>query len=319
MLNHSRSISGRVFEVWRSPERFTKNPDLARLPSGRLLLIYSDTDGHFSKESQVLTLLASDDDGRTWTKHSEVDRRDVRQGGNRLITPRLSLLSDGRLAVIVDQDNHFHEDQPPGNLVYWSYDSGDTWEGPFETGIMGFEPDHISELPDGRLAVTSHLIRGDSQMFAIILSCSDDRGKTWYQAAEIAHDGQHYFCEGALLLLADGGLACVMRDNTNNGYPSWVAFSEDGGRNWSTPQMLSFAFHRPYAKQLPDGRTLVTGRNVNGGVGTYAWCGDLRTETGYQIGGPRYDFCADLNAEALVIHNKAATECRVLLAASRKL
>ena len=215
--------------------------------------------------------------------------------------------------MLVDQDNHFHEDQPPGNLIYWSRDGGDAWEGPLETGIMGFEPDQITELPDGRLAITSHLIRGDSQMFAVILSCSDDGGKTWYEEAEIAHDGRQYFCEGALLTLADGGLACVMRDNTNNGYPSRVAFSEDGGRNWSAPQMLPFAFHRPYAKQLPDGRTLVTGRNVNGGVGTYAWCGDLRAETGYQIGGPRYHFCAGLDAEAFVIHNKPDTECRYCL------
>ena len=80
-----------------------------------------------------------------------------------------------------------------GNLIYWSHDGGDAWEGPLETGIMGFEPDRITELPDGRLAVTSHLIRGDSQMFAIILSCSDDGGKTWYEEAEIAHDGRQYF------------------------------------------------------------------------------------------------------------------------------
>ncbi|HVB96423.1 MAG TPA: hypothetical protein VNG11_01695 [Chloroflexota bacterium] len=35
---------------------------------------------------------------------------------------------------------------------------------------------------------------------------------------------------------------------------------------------------------MPDGRTLVTFRNVNGGLGTYAWCGDLERELGYQIG-----------------------------------
>ena len=105
-----------------------RTPDLIRVASGRMFLIYSDTDGHFSRENQVLTLLASDD-GRTWCKHREVDRRDVRQGGDRFITPRLSGLSDGRLAVLVDQDNHFHEDQPPGNLIYWSRDGGDAWEG----------------------------------------------------------------------------------------------------------------------------------------------------------------------------------------------
>ena len=72
VLKHTRSVSDKVFEVWRSPGRFTKNPDLIRVASGRMLLIYSDTDGHFSRENQILTLLASDDDGRTWHKHREV-------------------------------------------------------------------------------------------------------------------------------------------------------------------------------------------------------------------------------------------------------
>ena len=58
---HPRSIAHKVFDIWRSPGRFTKNPDIIDLPTGRLLLIYSDTDAHWSQEDQVLTLLASDD------------------------------------------------------------------------------------------------------------------------------------------------------------------------------------------------------------------------------------------------------------------
>jgi len=317
MLKHTRSVSDKVFEIWRSPGRFTKNPDIVVLPSGRLLLIYSDTDGHWSRETQILTLLASDDQGKTWFKYREIAKHDLRKGEERLVTPRLSRLSDGRLVVLIDQDDygHFHEDQPPGILAFGSDDDGNTWSEAQDTGIMGFEPDRIIELPDGRLAVTSHLLRGDSQEFAVILSCSDDGGRTWYEAAEIAHDGYHRFCEGALVIL-DGGeeLACVMRENHFAGIPSFVAFSRDMGRTWSAPLMLPFFFHRPYAKQLPDGRVLVTGRNVNGGLGTYAWCGDLRAEAGtYQIGGPRREFAAELTPEALIIENKPAHECRYRL------
>ena len=68
---HPRSVAHKVFDVWRSPGRFTKNPDIIELPSGRLMLIYSDTDSHWSQVNQVLTLLASDDRGRTWFKHRE--------------------------------------------------------------------------------------------------------------------------------------------------------------------------------------------------------------------------------------------------------
>ena len=125
---HTRSIKDKVFVIWRSPGRFTKNPDVERLPTGRLLLIYSDNDAHWSLEEQILTLLASDDNGASWHKLAEVDRADVRLGDERLVTPRLSSVLDGRLAVVVDHNDfgHFHENQPPGNWIYWSTDQGDT-------------------------------------------------------------------------------------------------------------------------------------------------------------------------------------------------
>ena len=159
---------------------------------------------------------------------------------------------------------------------------------------MGFEPDRMIDLPDGRLAVASQLMRGDSMEYAEIISCSEDGGKTWYEQATIAYNGYHRFCEGAIVVL-DGGkeLACVLRESHCAGIPSFAAFSSDVGRTWSEPRMMPFAIHRPYAKQLPDGRVLVTGRHVNGGLGTYAWCGDLKAEAGnWQVGGPRREHAA---------------------------
>lgn len=319
------SLHDQVFEAWRSPGRFTKNPDLIRLPSGRLLLVYADTDRHWASDYVVLTLLASDDGGRTWRKQAEVARADLRRGDERLVTPRLSRLRDGRLVVLCDRDDdgHFHPDQPPANLAWWSTDDGATWGPAQETGIMGFEPDRMLELGNGQLAVLSHLMRPDSQEFAEILSLSEDGGTTWRTAAEVAHDGYHRFCEGALVFLnggpdggpgAGGELACVMRENHSAGIPGFVAFSNDHGATWSPPQRCPFALHRPYAKRLADGRVLVTGRHVNGGLGTYAWCGDLRAEAGtYQVGGPRRKFAAELTAGALRIDNRPGHECRFSL------
>ncbi len=316
MYVHTRSVADRLFEVWRSPGRFTKNPDIVRLSSGRLLLIYSDNDAHWSQENQILTLLASDDDGITWFKHREVARHDLDKGEGRFMTPRLSLLADGRVVVLIDQDDysHFHEEQPPGNLAFWSSDNGDTWSDAQETGIKGFEPDRVMDLPDGRLGVASQLMRGETMEYAEILSCSDDGGQTWYEQSTIAYDGYHRFCEGAIVILEGGDLACVLRESHNTGIPSFVTFSSDVGKTWSTPQMMPFATHRPYAKQLSDGRVLITGRHVNGGLGTYAWCGDLRSEAGkWQVGGPRKEHTADLTDEALIIKNGLGYECRYSL------
>lgn len=318
MLIHKRSVAYKVFDIWRSPGRFTKNPDIVRLPGGRLLLIYSDVDAHWSLRNQVLTLLASDDDGATWYKFGEVDQADLTRGEERLVTPRLSLLNDGRLVVIVDHDDdgHFHEDQPPGNWLYWSRDQGKTWSPACkDAGIGGFEPDRIIDLPDGTLGVTSHLMRRESQEFAQVLWVSTNEGRSWGERSTIAHDGHHRFCEGALVIL-DGGrrLACVMRENHSGGIPCFVAFSQNSGYTWTQPQMLPFALHRPYAKQLADGRVMVTGRNVNGGLGTYAWLGDLEKEAGrYVVGGPRRKYAAELKDGALVIHNRQEHECRYTL------
>ena len=51
-----RSLNERIFEVWRSPNRFTKNPDIIQLKNGRMLLVYSDTDAHWSQKNQILTI-----------------------------------------------------------------------------------------------------------------------------------------------------------------------------------------------------------------------------------------------------------------------
>lgn len=317
MYIHPRSINDKVFDAWRSPGRFTKNPDIIRLKSGRLLLVYSDTEAHWGETTQVLTVLYSETDGQTWDKLSEVATADRSKGDERLVTPRISLLSDDRIVVICDHDDfsHFHEDQPPGNWLWWSTDEGKTWDGPYKPNIRGFEPDRIMELPDGRLAVGSHIMFREAQEFAEIVTYSSDGGKTWGNEVTVAHDGYNRFCEGAIVIL-DGGkeIACVMRENRSGGVPSFVAFSQDNGRTWSAPQMCPFALHRPYVRQLEDGRCMVTGRHVNGGLGCYAWIGDLKKEAGtYAIGGPRRKYSATLNENGLTIYHKPEHECRYSL------
>ena len=316
MYIHTRSLNHKIFDIWHSFDRFTKNPDIVQLPSGRMMLIYSDTDAHWSQKNQILTILASDDGGLTWFKHREIDEADLVAGDERLVTPRLSYLNDGRLVAICDHDDdtHFHEDQPPGNWLYWSEDEGDTWTRQKENGILGFEPDRILDLPDGTLGVATHLMRGDTQEFADVLYVSDDGGKSWTERSTIAHNGYHRFCEGAIAILNGGRLACVMRENHSGGIPCLVAFSDDCGHTWSEPQIVPFGLHRPYVKQLPDGRCMVTGRHMNGGLGCYAWVGDLEAEAGtWQLGGPRRKYDAELTSEALIIKNQIEHECRYTL------
>ena len=273
------SLHHTTFDVWRSPGRFTKNPDLVRLPSGRMLLVYADTDRHWASDYVILTLLASDDGGRSWSRQAEVARADLQAGEERLVTPApeparrrppgdpvrprrrrpLPPRSAARQPGLVEPRRRPHLGAGAGDRDHGLRAGSDAGAG-----------------QRGSWRCCPHLMRPDSQEFAEILSLSDDGGKTWRQAAEVAHDGYHRFCEGALVFLdggPDGGpgagaeLACVLRENHSAGIPSFVAFSNDHGATWSPPQMCPFALHRPYAKRLADGRVLVTGRHVNGGLG----------------------------------------------------
>ena len=58
----------------------------------------------------------------------------------------------------------------------------------------------------------------------------------------------------------------------------------------------------------------MTGRHVNGGLGTYAWVGDLDEAAGqYAMGGPRRKYTASMNADALMIQNAPEHEGRYTL------
>jgi hypothetical protein len=312
------SAPGRVFTAWRSPGRFTKNPDLVALPSGKLLAVYADTDKHWAEGVIRLTLISSVDRGRTWGDPQVIIESDRAKREPHWVTPRLSRLRDGRLALLCDLDDyeHAHEDQEPGIHLWWSEDEGRTWSEPGTIGVPGIEPDRMVELPDGRLVIGAHMTFRETQKLGEFACFSNDRGRTWSSPVIIAQDAVHNYCEGAIVHLDDGTLVCVMRDNNHNSYPSQVAFSFDGGRRWTEPQEAPFAGDRPFAGQLADGRLLVTFRNQGGNRGSYAWLGDIRHELGYRCSalhqGPE-QLSLEATTGLLIAHAQPATTSYHLL------
>ena len=273
--------------VWRPERRFTKNPDLIRFPSGKMMLVYNDCDRHWPQETTRITTLESLDGGKTWGNPRLVSEADKRKGQERWVTPRLSRLRDGRLAIICDQNDfsHVHEDQPPGIWIWFSSDDGRSWSEPRLTGVPGFEPDRIVELGDGTLLMASQVYFKATRKLGAFVMRSTDGGMTWKDRSIIAADVVHHHTEGAIVVLSDGVLGCVLRESNHHGYPSYLSLSSDSGRSWSRPEPLPFAGDRPYAKQIRGGQVLVTYRNRSGNRGTHAWIGDLRRNPGFKVGG----------------------------------
>ena len=299
------AVADRQVMVWRPEGRFTKNPDLIRFPGGKLMLVYNDCDAHWPQETTRLTTLESHDGGKTWGNPRVVSEADPRQGEERWVTPRISRFSDGRLVIICDQNDfsHIHEDQPPGIWSWFSSDEGRSWSEPHLTGVPGFEPDRIVELNDGILLMASQIFFKATRKIGVFVMRSTDGGMIWKDRSMVAADAVHHHSEAAIVVLADGSLACVLRESNHHGYPSYLCFSHDGGRNWSRPEPMPFAGDRPYAKELPDGRVLVTYRNRSGNRGTHAWIGDLRRNPGFKPGGVHYHDRVKLESGELCIED----------------
>lgn len=308
-------LPDRHFEVWRIPGRFTKNPDLIRFPSGRMMLVFADVEKHWTEEISRITTLESTDDGKTWGNPRVVAEADVRKGEESWLTPRLSRLKDGRLVIICDHDSfaHYHEDQSPGNWIWFSSDGGSSWTEPRLIPLPGIEPDRIVELQDGTLMTCATVVHMDTQKEAMVLMRSTDGGAQWGDETVIAKDQVQNYTEGAIVVLSSGLLACVMRNENHNGYPSFVSFSLDQGQSWSQSRPMPFSGDRPYAKELSDGRVLVTYRNRCGTRGTHGWIGDLSRDYGYQIGGTHYGDQITLESDALHIHNQSKAVTRYVL------
>lgn len=307
-----QSIAGRTWTAWRPPGRFTKNPDVVSLPDGRLLAVYAETDKHWAEGLIELTLIQSRDLGRTWSHAGVVERSDRSRREPHWVTPRLAIIGGRRLVVTCDRDDfeHAHEAQDPGIYAWWSDDWGRSWSAPVNTGVRGIEPDRVIELPDGRLSMGSHMVVASTQKLTEFIWRSADGGRTWGTPVQVAGDPVHLYCEGAYVNLRGGALACVLRDNLHQNYPSQVAFSFDGGDSWSDPQEAPFAGDRPYACQVPDGRVLVTYRNKGGTPGTHAWLGHLGQELGYRVSSTRRGQAVrefDAGGSLVVHHPEPAT------------
>ena len=262
----------RKVTVSRTDNVYELVPDLVRLPSGKLICVYRESDGHTVRKYSGIVMRASTDGGHTWSKRSPLveARPDDRGVVLKWNCPRIQKMRGGRLLVLCDafpSPPDERTDLTNSHIVFWwSDDEGETWSEPQHTSVFGIMPDRMVELPSGAwLLATQARMQGHEYdrhgNLTQLAHCSEDGGKTWLGPYFIGQDDRYQLCEGSTVLLPDGELVCYMRENSGRNLPGFKSFSSDEGQSWEgvceTP--LS-GCHRPVAGLLPSGKMLVTYR-----------------------------------------------------------
>ncbi len=256
------------FTISADPQWYHAWPDVTLAPDGRLLCVFNECTHHIDRRHTRIMLCESADRGRTWTeKHPLTESADGLPYYYNC--PRIFTLADGRIGVLVDRIPIQGETTGSGlteNVLYWSHDSGRTWDEPVALPLRGIVPDKLCVLDTGRWLITAHCVWKES--FAQFLHFSDDQGKTWSEPVLLAHDPRYFLCEASLLPLGGGVVAAFLRENSHEGYDCFKTVSRDGGETWGP--LIRFplpACHRPVSGFLQDGRILITYRFAQGASG----------------------------------------------------
>ncbi len=242
-------------------------PDVAQTESGRLVVVYRESDSHVASEFTHLIVRTSDDDAATWSKRHVLIESFKNDGVlEKWNCPRVVLLSDGRLLIVCD-----HYPHPPGevvgrhsiNALWFSDDDGSTWTGPQETTVTGIVPDRPLELPSGTLLLGSHERKPATGDIVQFVHRSHDCGLTWEGPITIVDQTGLNPCECSIVILPDGNLVAYMRENSMKGLPGPKAFSNDDGETWDGPyESIIDGCHRPVSGFLKSGNFLTTYRHM---------------------------------------------------------
>jgi hypothetical protein len=188
--------------------------------------------------------------------------------------PRLTRLSDGRLAALVDSigtAERAADHEKLRNYLWFSRDEGTTWSEPVLTPAQGIVPDRLRELSSGRWLLSCHVADPETGCLTQRLWYSDDGGSAWHGPVTVGRQAGLNLCEASLLEIEPGVLVAFMRENSFKGWDCFKTISRDNGASWSAPINFPLpACHRPVAGLLQDGRILITHRFMQGGKG---WLG----------------------------------------------
>ena len=181
----------------------------------------------------------SRDGGRTWGDPFSMQRNFARLG---TLQPSLLRLKDNRILFGYNTLNNYQgQDLRSYDAHFYIRYSGDearTWSDPFcATLYPGFHtvnPDHVIQLPSGRIVVPSEWTRevsGGEAGHMVCLCYYTDDGYTWVRSRNFVDTGKTTE-EPSIVGLKDGRLLMVFRNRM--GYVG-RAYSPDQGESWAEP------------------------------------------------------------------------------------
>lgn len=265
------------FPIARDDTWYLAWPDVALHAGTRLVCVFASCTHHRNRDRTRIMCAHSDDRGRTWSAPRPVTEET--RGDPHTVPywncPRLTALADGRLIAVIDRTTGDGCGVMENHLVT-SLDGGLTWGEPQPLPVLGIVPDRLIVLPHGphagRWLITAHIRGDDGWRSQQRVWWSDDAGANWSGPAVVARSAELLFCEGSLLALPGGELACFLRENSGTGIDGHVALSRDGGASWDEPWRFPLpGCHRPVAGLLDSGEVLITHRFMQGGQGWLGW------------------------------------------------
>lgn len=253
------------YDVSNDPSCYEAWPDLALTKSQTLICVITECTSHGHRPFSCITYTKSTDRGVTWSPKRRLTASIHGDGSIFWDCPRISALSDGRLAIVCTKVNT--KDELHGENYLWYGDAeGENWDEPILLPADGIVPDKLLELKSGRLIFSCHLGRIDwLDNLQQRLWYSDDKGISWQGPVTIARDDRYQLCEGSILEVEPNKLVCFMRENSGNGLECFASRSEDGGMNWSELYTIPLSgCHRPVSGFLDTGEIMITYRYRQG-------------------------------------------------------
>ncbi len=272
------------------PDKYHGWPTIARRANGQLLVACSGgREAHVCPFGRV-ELIASDDNGKTWSKprslmDTEIDDRDAgvieTAKGSILVTTFTSLayvtglervqkLEPGtkgawakeKLDRWLAEHNQLSEAERKAMLGVWmlrSTDGGKTFGEPYRCLVNS--PHGPCQLADGRVLYVGKNLWQEGETWIGACESTDD-GQTWQRKGAIpTRDGDEAknYHELHAVEAADGRIVAQIRNhNSANKGETLQSESEDGGRTWSVPHPIGVWGLPSHLVRLADDRLLMT-------------------------------------------------------------